>query len=203
MALIRPGPIQGGSVHPYIRRRNGEEEVTYLHPLMERALEKTLGVPLFQEQLMQLAIDCAGFTPTEADQLRQAMGSKRSRERMEAMRARFGAGAAERGLPPEVIDVLWLKLAAFSSYGFPESHSVSFAYLVYASSWVKLHHPAAFCAALLNAQPMAFTSGPFTTTPWRRASALMVWGDQNPMGWAFSRAAQKAAGWCSFTHDEA
>ncbi len=158
VALIRPGPIQGGSVHPYIRRRNGEEEVTYLHPLMKPALEKTLGVPLFQEQLMQLAIDCAGFTPAEADQLRQAMGSKRSRERMEQMHARFSAGAGERGIPPDVVDVLWQKLAAFSSYGFPESHSVSFAYLVYASSWVKLHHPAAFCAALLNAQPMGFWS---------------------------------------------
>ncbi|HEV8115154.1 MAG TPA: error-prone DNA polymerase, partial [Acidimicrobiales bacterium] len=175
VALIRPGPIQGGSVHPYIRRRNGEEEVTYLHPLMERALEKTLGVPLFQEQLMQLAIDCAGFTPTEADQLRQAMGSKRSRERMEQMHARFAAGAAERGIPPEVIDVLWLKLAAFSSYGFPESHSVSFAYLVYASSWVKLHHPAAFCAALLNAQPMGFWS-PQTLCADARRHGVMVKG---------------------------
>src|SRR5207247_10091864 len=98
VALIRPGPIQGGSVHPYIRRRNGTEPVTYLHPLLEPSLKKTLGVPLFQEQLMQMAIDVAGFTPAESDQLRQAMGSKRSHERMAAMRARLLAGTAERGL---------------------------------------------------------------------------------------------------------
>ncbi len=158
IALIRPGPIQGGSVHPYIRRRNGEEPVTYLHPLLEPALEKTLGIPLFQEQLMQMAIDVAGFTPSEADQLRQAMGSKRSRERMEQLRARFDVGAAERGVPADIIDQIWHKLAAFANYGFPESHSISFAYLVYASSWLKLRYPAAFCAALLNAQPMGFYS---------------------------------------------
>ena len=158
IALIRPGPIQGGSVHPYIRRRNGLEEVTYLHPLLENALAKTLGIPLFQEQLMQMAIDVAGFTPAEADQLRQAMGSKRSRERMERIQARLYAGMAERGITGETADVIWTKLAAFANYGFPESHSVSFAYLVYASSWLKRFYPAAFCAALLNAQPMGFYS---------------------------------------------
>lgn len=158
IALIRPGPIQGGSVHPYIRRRNGEEAVTYLHPLLEKSLAKTLGVPLFQEQLMQMAIDVCGFSPSEADQLRQAMGSKRSPERMERLHARFGAGASERGVPAEVIEQIWLKLAAFANYGFPESHSVSFAYLVYSSSWLKRFHPAAFCAGLLNAQPMGFWS---------------------------------------------
>ena len=158
VALIRPGPIQGGSVHPYIRRRNGKEPVTYLHPLLERSLKKTLGVPLFQEQLMQMAIDVGGFTPAEADQLRQAMGSKRSRERMERLRQRFADGAAERGVSAEVTELIWEKLAAFASYGFPESHSVSFAYLVYASAWLKRFYPAAFCAALLNAQPMGFYS---------------------------------------------
>ncbi len=156
VALIRPGPIQGGSVHPYIRRRNGQEEVTYLHPLLEKSLAKTLGVPLFQEQLMQMAIDVGGFTPGEADQLRQAMGSKRSKERMERLHQRFADGAAERGVTLEVIEQIWLKLAAFASYGFPESHSVSFAYLVYASAWLKRFYPAAFCAALLDAQPMGF-----------------------------------------------
>jgi error-prone DNA polymerase len=156
VALIRPGPIQGGSVHPYIRRRNGQEEVTYLHPLLEPSLKKTLGVPLFQEQLMQMAIDVGGFSPGEADMLRQAMGSKRSRERMERLHQRFVDGAAEREVPPDVIEVIWEKLAAFASYGFPESHSVSFAYLVYASSWLKRWYPAAFCAALLDAQPMGF-----------------------------------------------
>ena len=104
VALIRPGPIQGGSVHPYIRRRNGQEEVTYLHPLLEPALSKTLGVPLFQEQLMQMAVDVAGFSPGEADQLRQAMGSKRSRERMERLRQRLYDGMAERGITGEVAD---------------------------------------------------------------------------------------------------
>ncbi|GAA3340443.1 error-prone DNA polymerase [Amorphoplanes nipponensis] len=158
VALIRPGPIQGGSVHPFIRRKNGLEEVTYPHPLMRNALEKTLGVPLFQEQLMQLAIDVAGFDPTEADQLRRAMGSKRSAEKMEKIKNRLYAGMAERGITGDLADELFVKLSAFASYGFPESHAMSFAYLVYASAWLKRYHPAAFCAALLNAQPMGFYS---------------------------------------------
>ncbi len=158
VALIRPGPIQGGSVHPYIRRRNGEEPVTYLHPLLENALAKTLGIPLFQEQLMQIAIDVANFTPADADQLRQAVGSKRSRERMEQLKQRFFDGMRTNGITDDVGEQIWLKLAAFANYGFPESHSVSFSYLVYASSWIKYHYPAAFCAALLNAQPMGFWS---------------------------------------------
>ncbi|HLF41111.1 MAG TPA: OB-fold nucleic acid binding domain-containing protein, partial [Acidimicrobiia bacterium] len=158
VALIRPGPIQGGSVHPYIRRRRGEEPVTYLHPLLEKSLAKTLGVPLFQEQLMQMAIDVAGFTPAEADQLRQAMGSKRSHERMARMRERLMAGMAGHGITGEVAEEIAHKLEAFADFGFPESHSVSFAYLVYASSWMKLHYPAEFTAALLNAQPMGFYS---------------------------------------------
>ncbi|MEM9466606.1 MAG: error-prone DNA polymerase [Actinomycetota bacterium] len=158
VALIRPGPIQGGSVHPYIRRRNGLEPVTYLHPLLENALAKTLGVPLFQEQLMQIAIDVANFTAADADMLRQAIGSKRSKERMEQLKARFFAGMHDNGIDDETGEQIWLKLAAFSNYGFPESHSVSFSYLVYASSWIKYHYPAAFCAALLKAQPMGFWS---------------------------------------------
>ena len=158
IALIRPGPIQGGSVHPYIRRRNGQEEVTYLHPSCEDALAGTLGIPLFQEQLMRLSMDVAGFTAGEADRLRQAMGSKRSHARMEALHQRFLDGAGERGVPSDVAGQVWQKLAAFADYGFPESHAVSFAHLVYASSWLKFHHPAAFCAGLLNAQPMGFYS---------------------------------------------
>jgi len=158
VALIRPGPIQGGSVHPYIRRRKGEEPVTFLHPLLEPSLTKTLGVPLFQEQLMQMAIDAAGFSAAEADQLRQAMASKRSERRMAQLRERFFDGLAANGITGEVAVAVWEKLAAFANYGFPESHSVSFAYLVYASSWLKYHYPAAFCAALLNAQPMGFYS---------------------------------------------
>jgi len=158
VALIRPGPIQGGSVHPYIRRRNGTEEITYLHPLLERSLAKTLGVPLFQEQLMQMAIDVAGFTGAEADQLRQAMGSKRSHAKMERLKARLYEGMAARGITGAVADEIFEKLDAFANFGFPESHSVSFAYLVYSSAWLKLHHPAAFTAGLLNAQPMGFWS---------------------------------------------
>ncbi len=158
VALIRPGPIQGGSVHPYIRRRNGLEPITYLHPLLENSLGKTLGVPLFQEQLMQMAIDVAGFTPAQSDELRQAMGSKRSAARMERLKERLFAGMAERGITGDVAEELFMKMKAFANYGFPESHSVSFAYLVYASSWIKYHEPAAFCAALLNAQPMGFWS---------------------------------------------
>jgi error-prone DNA polymerase len=158
VALIRPGPIQGGSVHPYIRRRNGVEPVTYLHPLLEPSLAKTLGVPLFQEQFMQISIDVAGFSAAEADELRQAMGSKRSRLRMDRLRERLYTGMAARGITGAVADEIWSKLVAFADYGFPESHSVSFAYLVYSSAWIKLHEPAAFCASLLNAQPMGFYS---------------------------------------------
>jgi error-prone DNA polymerase len=175
VALIRPGPIQGGSVHPYIRRRNGDEEVTYLHPLLERSLKKTLGVPLFQEQLMQMAVDVAGFTAAEADQLRQAMGAKRSGERMERLRGRLYAGMAERGIAGDVADRIYEKLAAFANFGFPESHSVSFAYLVYASAWLKLHYPAAFLAALLNAQPMGFWS-PNTLVADARRHGVVVRG---------------------------
>ena len=158
VALIRPGPIQGGSVHPFIRRKNGLEPSTIAHPLMRKALERTRGVPLFQEQLMQLAIDVAGFTPDEADQLRRAMGAKRSTEKMERLRGRLYRGMAANGITGRLADDIYLKLAAFASYGFPESHAISFAYLVYASSWLKRRHPAAFCAALLNAQPMGFYS---------------------------------------------
>jgi error-prone DNA polymerase len=175
VALIRPGPIQGGSVHPYIRRRNGTEPVTYLHPLLEPSLRKTLGVPLFQEQLMQMAIDVAGFTGAEADQLRQAMGSKRSHRRMEELRSRFYAGMAANRITGEVADQIFDKLAAFANFGFPESHSVSFAYLVYSSAWLKLHHPAAFTAGLLNAQPMGFWS-PLTLVADARRHGVEVLG---------------------------
>ncbi|MBD0863862.1 error-prone DNA polymerase [Gordonia sp. zg691] len=159
VALIRPGPIQGGSVHPFIKRRNGQEEVTVEHPSMYKALERTLGVPLFQEQLMQLAVDVAGFDASEADQLRRAMGSKRSPEKMERLRRRFYEGMESlHGITGDTADRIFEKMAAFANFGFPESHSQSFASLVFYSSWFKLHHPAAFCAALLRAQPMGFYS---------------------------------------------
>src|SRR5690606_6866855 len=134
----------GGSVHPYINRKRGREPVTYLHPLLKPALEKTLGIPLFQEQLMQMAMSAAGFDGALADQLRRAMGSKRSPERMEALRARFMEGAHERGITGDVALSIFDKLKSFSDFGFPESHAFSFAYLVYASTWLKAHKPAAF-----------------------------------------------------------
>jgi error-prone DNA polymerase len=179
VALIRPGPIQGGSVHPYIRRRNGQEPVTYLHPLLENSLGKTLGVPLFQEQLMQMAIDVAGFTPAEADELRQAMGSKRSQARMQRLSERLYSGMAERGIRGEVADLIFTKMLAFASYGFPESHSVSFAYLVYSSAYIKFHEPAAFCAALMNSQPMGFWSPHSLAQDARRHGVVVLAPDIN------------------------
>ncbi|MEU0495482.1 error-prone DNA polymerase [Mycobacterium sp. NPDC006124] len=180
VALIRPGPIQGGSVHPYIRRRNGEEDVTYDHPSMEQALRKTLGIPLFQEQLMQLAVDCAGFSAAEADQLRRAMGSKRSTEKMKRLRSRFYDGMrARHGITGDVADRIYEKLEAFANFGFPESHSLSFASLVFYSSWFKLHHPAAFCAALLRAQPMGFYSPQSLVADARRHGVLVHGPDVN------------------------
>jgi error-prone DNA polymerase len=158
VALIRPGPIQGGSVHPYIRRRQGLEPVTYAHPLLEPALRRTLGVPLFQEQLMQMAMDAAGCTPAFADLLRRAMGSKRSHEKMAELRDDLYAGMARNGITGDAADEIYEKLAAFANFGFAESHSISFAYLVYASAFFKCYYPAAFCAALLDAQPMGFYS---------------------------------------------
>ncbi|MDT7783906.1 MAG: error-prone polymerase, partial [Pseudonocardiales bacterium] len=158
VALIRPGPIQGGSVHPYIRRRNKVEEWDYDHPLLENALHKTYGVPLFQEQLMQIAVDVAGFTAAEADELRRAMGAKRSTARMERLRDRFYEGCAAQGIGEELAGRIYAKLLAFANFGFPESHALSFAHLVFVSAWFKLYYPAAFCAALLRAQPMGFYS---------------------------------------------
>lgn len=158
VALIRPGPIQGNSVHPYINRVRGREKITYPHPLLKKSLERTLGIPLFQEQLMQMCIDVADFTPLEADQLRRAMGSKRSEERMEALHTRLLDGMAAKGIGRDLGEDIFDKLKAFADFGFPESHAYSFAFLVYASAWLKVHHPEAFYAGLLAAQPMGFYS---------------------------------------------
>ncbi|MGJ9420901.1 error-prone DNA polymerase [Aeromicrobium sp. CF3.5] len=158
IALIRPGPIQGGAVHPYIRRATGQEPITYPHPVLEPVLERTKGVPLFQEQLMQMAIaigDCSG---DDADLLRRAMGSKRGIERIEKLRTQLYAGMARHGLNQEESDAIYLKIQSFANFGFAESHALSFALLVYASSWLKLHYPGAFLAALLRNQPMGFYS---------------------------------------------
>jgi len=158
VALIRPGPIQGEMVHPYLRRRAGLEPVTYPHPSLEPILERTLGVPLFQEQGMQVAIAAAGFTPGEADELRRAMGHKRSHERMAKICDKLVQGMAANGIEPDIARRIFNQISAFADYGFPESHAASFALLVYASAWLKLYYPAEFACALLNAQPMGFYS---------------------------------------------
>ena len=156
VALIRPGPIQGAMVHPYLRRRAGVEEVIYPHPSLEPILRRTLGVPLFQEQGMQVAIACAGFTAGEADTLRRAMGHKRSHEKMEALRQKMLAGMRANGIDDDVANRIFAQINAFADYGFPESHAASFALLVYASAWLRHYYHAEFLAAMLNAQPMGF-----------------------------------------------
>ncbi len=156
VGIVRPGPIQGGMIHPYLRRRDGRERVRYPYAPLEPILAKTLGVPLFQEQIMRLAVVAAGFTPGEADALRRVMTHRRSHERIQAMKARLLAGMAQRGIATADADVIFNQLLGFAGYGFPESHSASFALLVYASAWLKHRHPAAFACALLNSQPMGF-----------------------------------------------
>ncbi|AYG04837.1 error-prone DNA polymerase [Gryllotalpicola protaetiae] len=163
VALIRPGPIQGGAVHPYLRRRErlrgGDgDPVSYPHPLLESVLKRTLGVPLFQEQIMQMAMAVGGCSPEDADLLRRAMGSKRGVEKIESLKKKLFAGMAENGLTGQGAEAIYEQIHAFADFGFAESHSLSFALLVYASSWLKLHYPAAFLAGLLRAQPMGFYS---------------------------------------------
>jgi error-prone DNA polymerase len=158
VALIRPGPIQGGAVHPYIRRKLGRETVTYLHEKLEPVLDRTLGVPLFQEQLMQIAMAVGGCSGDDADLLRRAMGSKRGIEKISSLREKLYAGMAEHGITGDVADEIYTKIEAFANFGFAESHSISFALLVYVSTWLRLHYPAAFLAALLRSQPMGFYS---------------------------------------------
>ena len=158
VAIIRPGPIQGEMIHPFLRRRSGLEPVTYPHPKLKAVLERTLGVPLFQEQGMRLAIEAAGFSPGEADQLRRAMGHKRSRERMEEIHAKLVDGMVANGIDRAAAEQLFHMLEGFADYGFPESHAASFALLAYASAYLKCHLPAVFAAAILNVQPMGFYS---------------------------------------------
>ncbi|MFN3706823.1 error-prone DNA polymerase [Microcella sp.] len=158
IALIRPGPIQGGAVHPFVKRKLGEEPVTYDHPKLVEPLERTLGVPIFQEQLMQIAMAVGGCTGDDADLLRRAMGSKRGLERIESLRETLYAGMASNGITGRLADEIYARIQAFANFGFAESHSLSFALLVYASSWIKLHYPGVFLASLLRAQPMGFYS---------------------------------------------
>jgi len=156
VAIVRPGPIQGDMVHPYLRRREGREPVDYPKPELEKVLGKTLGVPLFQEQAMRVAIECAGFTASEADQLRRAMATFKFTGGVSHFKDKLVNGMVERGYTAEFAEKTFSQLEGFGSYGFPESHAASFALIAYASSWLKCHHPDVFCAALLNAQPMGF-----------------------------------------------
>jgi error-prone DNA polymerase len=156
VAIVRPGPIVGNMVHPYLRRRRGEEAADYPHPKLEPILKRTLGVPLFQEQVMKMAIELAGFTPGEADQLRRAIAAWRSSGSIERMGKKLMEGLRRAGLPEEFIDRVFKQIQGFAEYGFPESHAASFALIAYASSYLKCHHPAEFTCALINSQPMGF-----------------------------------------------
>jgi error-prone DNA polymerase len=156
IAIVRPGPIQGDMVHPYLRRREGKEPVDYPNEAVKRVLERTLGVPIFQEQVMQLAVVAAGFTPGEADQLRRAMAAWKRKGGLEPFQKKLADGMRRNGIPAEFAERIYRQILGFGEYGFPESHSVSFALLAYVSAWLKRHEPAAFLAALLNSQPMGF-----------------------------------------------
>ena len=156
IAIVRPGPIQGDMVHPYLRRRAGTDPIDYPNEAVRRVLERTCGVPIFQEQVMQLAVVAAGFTPGEADQLRRAMAAWRRKGGLEPFRKKLMDGMRKNGIPAEFAERIYRQILGFGEYGFPESHSVSFALLAYVSAWLKRHEPAAFLAALLNSQPMGF-----------------------------------------------
>ncbi|MCW1246675.1 error-prone DNA polymerase [Pseudomonas sp. SAICEU22] len=158
VAIVRPGPIQGGMVHPYLRRRNGEEAITYPSPELEEVLGRTLGIPLFQEQVMQIAIVAADYTPGEADQLRRSMAAWKRHGGLEPHRERLAEGMKNNGYTPEFAAQIFEQIKGFGNYGFPESHAASFALLTYASSWLKCHEPAAFACALINSWPMGFYS---------------------------------------------
>ncbi|MDF1489709.1 error-prone DNA polymerase [Tessaracoccus caeni] len=168
IALIRPGPIQGGAVHPFVRRKTGKDPITYAHPKLEPVLKRTLGVPIFQEQLMQMAMAVGECTGEDADLLRRAMGSKRGIERIESLEEKLFEGMARNGITGDEAKHMYAQIKAFANFGFAESHSLSFALLVYASSWIKLHYPGAFLAGLLRAQPMGFYSGATLTADARR-----------------------------------
>ncbi len=183
VAIVRPGPIQGKMVHPYLKRRNGEEPVRYPNEAIRQVLERTLGIPLFQEQAMRLAVVAAGFTPGEADQLRRAMGTFRSQGVIEKFRLKMMAGMKERGLSEEFANAVFQQVRGFGEYGFPESHAASFALLVYVSAWLKAHFPAPFTAALLNSQPMGFYAPPQLIADARRHDVVVLPPDVNHSEW--------------------
>ena len=183
VAIIRPGPIVGGMVHPYFERRRGREEVTYPHPSLEPVLKRTLGVPLFQEQILRMSMVTAGFSGGEAEELRRAMGFKRSVERMEHIERRLREGMAERGIHGPTQDAIVTSIKSFALYGFPESHAASFALIAYASAWLKAYHPTAFLIALLNAYPMGFYHPATLVTDARRHGVEVRPIDVNHSGW--------------------
>jgi error-prone DNA polymerase len=183
VAIIRPGPIQGDMVHPYLRRRNGEEAVDYPSEDVKGVLQRTLGVPIFQEQVMQLAVVAAGFTPGEADRLRRAMAAWKRRGGLGPFEEKLIKGMRERGYQEEFARQIFRQIEGFGEYGFPESHSASFALLVYVSSWLKYHEPAAFTAALLNSQPMGFYSASQLTQDARRHGVEVRKADINQSDW--------------------
>ncbi|OGA69065.1 MAG: error-prone DNA polymerase [Betaproteobacteria bacterium RIFCSPLOWO2_12_FULL_65_14] len=183
VAIVRPGPIQGGMVHPYLRRRRGLEPVAYPSAEVRRVLERTLGVPIFQEQVMELAMVAAGFTPGEADRLRRSMAAWSRSGSMEQFEQKLKDGMRRNGYAPEFADALYRQILGFGEYGFPESHSASFALLVYVSAWLKCHHPAAFCAALLNSQPMGFYAPAQLVQDARRHGVEVLPPDVNASDW--------------------
>ena len=183
VAIIRPGPIQGDMVHPYLRRRNGEEAVDYPSEEVKGVLQRTLGVPIFQEQVMQLAVVAAGFTPGEADRLRRAMAAWKRRGGLGPFEEKLITGMRERGYAEEFARQIFRQIEGFGEYGFPESHSASFALLVYVSAWLKCHAPAAFTAALLNSQPMGFYSASQLTQDVRRHGVEVRKVDINRSDW--------------------
>ncbi|NCA12032.1 hypothetical protein EBR56_09550, partial [bacterium] len=183
VAIVRPGPIQGDMVHPYLRRRAGEDTITYPNDAIREVLEKTLGVPLFQEQAMRLAVVAAGFTPGEADQLRRAMGAWRRPGLIEEFRQKLVNGMLARGLSQQFAEQVFGQIRGFGEYGFPESHAASFALLVYVSAWLKCHHPAAFTAALLGSQPMGFYAPAQLVRDAKAHGVKVLPVDVNASGW--------------------
>src|SRR6185436_19288371 len=183
VAIVRPGPIQGGMVHPYLRRRRGEEPITYPSEAVKAVLGRTLGVPIFQEQVMQLAMVAAGFTPGEADRLRRSMAAWKKRGGLEHFEGKLKEGMRRHGYSAEFADGVYRQILGFGEYGFPESHAASFALLVYVSSWLKCHHPAAFCAALLNSQPMGFYAPAQLVQDARRHGVAVLPPDVNASEW--------------------
>ena len=183
VAIVRPGPIQGGMIHPFLRRRNGLEPVWYPSDAVRDVLEKTLGVPLFQEQVMRLAVVAAGFTPGEADQLRRSMAAWRRAGELEKFQTRLVKGLLANGYSPTFAEQIYKQIRGFGEYGFPESHAASFSLLVYVSAWLKRYHPAAFTAALINSQPMGFYAPAQLVHDAQRHGVTMLGVDVNASDW--------------------